>query len=77
MGRTTHANTRSGWQDVDTSGRRMHTGVWIPEEYGYIAADGSPAAGDFCQNCGKWGGPKLKRGELTRMRRDYGIGGTK
>ena len=71
--RLDRARTRSGWQAHDGHGRKAHTWVWLPERYGYISADGSPAAGSFCGNCGAWDGPKLKRGELSRMRRDYGI----
>lgn len=64
--------TRSGWQSLDDRGRHEHTRVWLPGDYGYIGQDGQAAAGYFCVNCGGWDGPKLKRGELTRMRRDYG-----
>jgi len=66
------APTKSGWQNYH-EGHKAHTWGWVPEEYGYIAADGTPAAGDLCYNCGRWTGPPLKRGELTRLRRDMGI----
>lgn len=62
------SRTRSGWQSYGESGRKEHTWVWIPESYGYLAKDGSPAEGDLCENCGLWDGPSLKRGELSRMR---------
>lgn len=70
MDRSTDQATRSGWQSYDERGRRAHTWGWFPEEYGYLAADGTFASGNFCENCGKWDGPKLKRGELKRMREE-------
>ena len=70
---TDKAPTKSGWQSHDSGGRKIHTMVWLPEEYGYLAADGSPAFGSFCENCGKWEGPKLGRGQLAKMHQDYGI----
>ncbi len=71
MGTLEPANTRSGWQARDNNGRRLHTMVWIPREYGYMGANGEPAEGSLCENCGKWDGDELARGELARLRRDY------